>query len=191
MVKYRNISNISVIFISLYVIFTGMTNKSNLANIVLSTGIALSAVGCASWPTPMKVIATPVAVVRDIVDIPFASTATFFNYLGDATKQDTGRTHSNSGYGWTRSGGSWNPGFGLGASTDITSPFAKLMAGVLGAPDYLACRSFCGSAKGKSPWKKYEEDQTWKEFLFPNMNSLWAEPKPEVKYVPKRRYSYY
>jgi len=158
-----------------------MKKIANITNLVLSAGIALSSLSCASWPKAVKVVATPVAAVRDIVDIPFASGATFFNYLADNTGSSFGRTSSQSGYGWDSSSG-WGPR--LGMSIDVTSPSCRLFSYVLAAPDYLISRSFCGSLKGKSPFKKSEEinifgreveTQTWGEFLFPNLNELWAE----------------
>jgi hypothetical protein len=158
-----------------------MKKVSGLTSLILSAGIALSSVGCASWPKAVKIAATPVAAVRDVVDIPFASGATFFNYVADNSGNSFGKTSSQSGYGWNSDNG-WGPS--LGMSVDITSPVCRLLSYTLAAPDYLVSRSLCGSLKGKSPFKKSEElsifrkeveTQTWGEFLFPNLNELWAE----------------
>jgi hypothetical protein len=168
-----------------------MKHGLNLAGLVLSAGIALSSTGCATWPTALKVAATPVALVRDVVDIPLASGVTFFDYVAEGKKEDLGNTESRSGYGWTKNGGdSWHGGWGLGVSMDLTYPFGKFMSGVLAVPDYVVSRSLCGSLEGKSPWKKNDEieDQTWGEYLFPNMNELWAEPKKKIVPVVIPRY---
>ena len=164
-----------------------MKSISSLVGSAIVAGVVLSS-GCASMPKPVKVIATPVAIVRDVVDVPLATTATFFNYLSDASKDRTGEIESNSGYGWTRSGGQWNSGFGLGASVDITSPVSKLLSRVIGASDYVLCRSFVDSVDGRSSIKGRHE--SWRDFLFPNMDALWGKQE-EVLTTPTTYSPYY
>jgi len=136
--------------------------RLNLVNLVLAAGLALSP-GC----VVVKSVVTPFAAVRDVLDIPLASTATFFNYLGDSGKGNTGNTQVGPTYG--------RGGVGVGASMDLTYPVGKIMAGVIGIPDYLACRL----PMSKSPWKKpYDK---WGDFLFPNLNSLWGGSEEDSK----------
>jgi hypothetical protein len=149
--------------------------KSGLVKLIASAGIAANLAGCASWPTPVKVVATPIAVVRDVVDLPLASGTTFFNNVAEGSRADLGNTQSGMGYGWQNRGNGWHGGPGIGLSMDLTYPFCKLFSGILAVPDYLLSRSLCGSAAGKSPWLDYENRQTWGEYLFPNMNSLWSD----------------
>jgi hypothetical protein len=137
-----------------------MKKREGLKSLLLSaivTGSALVS-GCATWPTPVKVVATPVAVVRDVVDLPFATMGTGCKYVARATRPNLGRGHTD---------------FRTGASVDITSPFFYLLAYSFGVPDYVISRSFVGGWKGVSPFKKGYDD--WGEFYFPNTRELWGD----------------
>jgi hypothetical protein len=165
-----------------------MKLATNLAGLAGSVAVALYSTGCATWPTPVKVAATPFAVVRDAVDIPLASSATFCNYVSKSRRKTAGNIRSSGGYGWTHSRGRWSSGPSLGASIDVTAPVFAGLSYIFAAPDYLLGRSLCGSAEGKSPFKK-GKSETWGEFLFPNMDELWSDEKEKtpVRYHRRRR----
>jgi hypothetical protein len=146
-----------------------MKTAARMMIMMLAAGSLLSS-GCASWPGPIKVIATPVAVARDVVDLPLTSIANFGEYLAESSAYRTGNTDSGLGYGFGKGGG-----LGLGMSMDLTSPFGKLISWIFALPDYLLTRSFCGSLEGESPWKKYTED--WSDHLFPNYQELWSDKR--------------
>ena len=148
-------------------------------NALLGMLVGLGLMLCTGCATTARVIATPVAVARDVVDLPLASIASGCKYMADLRGGRPGPVESHSGYGWTSNNG-WGPG--LGVSADITGPFMRAMQYVFGVPDYLICRSlYPDFPKGVSPWKKFEyfdrESETWGEFLFPNTGALWSETK--------------
>ena len=150
-----------------------------MLNALLVMLVGLGMMFCTGCATTAKVIATPVAVVRDVVDLPLASIATGCKCLADIRGGRPGPVESYSGYGWNSNGG-WGPG--LGMSVDITGPFMRALQYIVGVPDYIVCRSlYPNFPKGASPWKKCGyfdgESETWGEFLFPNTGALWAETK--------------
>lgn len=138
--------------------------KKGLALAATSAALAITT-GCASLPG--KIALTPLTVARDIVDLPLASTTTYLDDLSESRRYDTGRTRAYPG--WSNRGG-WF----FGTSTDVTSPVAKLLSYVLGATDYVTCRSlYPNFPKGISPLKR--RYQGWNKFLFPNTGALWEE----------------
>jgi hypothetical protein len=132
--------------------------------------------GCAT--TPVKVVCTPLAVARDIVDLPFATLGSACKKVG-ATRSGIAPSDVRSGFGYGyNSIGGWGPG--LGISVDVTGPAMRGLSYVFGVPDYLVCRSiYPNFPKGVSPWIKIdsygETDEPWGEFLFPNTRALWKE----------------
>ena len=128
---------------------------------VLGSTVAMGlGLGCSSLPRPVKHVLTPVAVARDVVDIPLVSMANFWNYVGEAGKDNFGKTDSYT-Y-WSN-----RHGPGIGVTVDVTYPVGKILSGGFGVVDWVACRSFLG----ESPWRPAEEK--WPSYLFPNTKALW------------------
>ena len=122
--------------------------------------------GCASMPTPMKVALTPIAVVRDVLDVPITLAATGIDNYSNINRQrkDCNLVANMFQY----------KGFKEKEDLDLCQFSAELITDFIGSADYLACRSFAPGPEGKSPWKN--DDKTWKEHLFPNMKAIWNLP---------------
>jgi hypothetical protein len=119
--------------------------------------------------TVAKVVATPVAAVRDVIDIPLAVIATTGDRLATEGKPHTGETSAYAGY-------LANSGPGIGVGIDVTSPVGYLLKWCFAPLDYLLCRSFAPMWSGSTPIK--EERQSWNSFLWPNLRSLWHTEPP-------------
>lgn len=119
----------------------------------------LATSGC----TATKVVFTPVTVVRDIVDVPFASLANVFEFWAD--RSDPTPTPSvGVGVGL----GGVSPGIGLNLSYYLFKP----LSWIFGSVDYLVCRSLYPCfAWGISPWKAPEDSVG--SIYFPNTRYLW------------------
>lgn len=119
-------------------------------------------------------ILTPIAVIRDIVDIPFASLTTFWANVAESGKGRTGDTDVHGGWD-SRSG------TGVGAGIDITYPAGWTFSAIFGTVDYIVCRSlYPCPVEGVSPWKE-EKEKWWSQYFFPNTRALWSKHPREKK----------
>ncbi len=140
------------------------TKKRILAALLLGALAPLS--GCAGWKAVGKGMATPLTVVRDVVDAPVVSLTNAFEHFADKTSPAP-TPHAGVGYSL---GGGFNFGIGL----DVSHFFFKGISWIFGGVDYLACRSITPNfPKGVSPW--LQEDQTWGDLYFPNTKALYSE----------------
>lgn len=130
--------------------------------------------GCHTLATTGKVVVTPIAAVRDVVDVPFTGIASFLNHGADSTKESLGRPNASAGWGL----GGPTAGFGI----DFSYIVGKAIAYTFGGVDYIVCRSiFPNFPAGVSPFKK--KDETWGSHLWPNIQGVWGGYKNE----PARR----
>ena len=121
--------------------------------------------GCSTLATTGKVIVTPIAAVRDVVDVPLTATASFLNKGTDSTKESLGRPNASAGWGL----GGPTAGFGI----DFSYIVGKAIAYTIGGVDYIVCRSlFPNFPAGVNPMKKKEE--RWKDHLWPNLQGVWG-----------------
>jgi uncharacterized membrane protein (GlpM family) len=124
--------------------------------------------GCAQVKTAGKVVVTPLTVVRDVVDVPLVSLTNVFELWADRTvPADAPRAGISAGI-WGIS-----PYIGY----DLSHYFFKGMSWILGAVDYIPCRSIWPNfPKGISPWLK--EGEPWGSLYWPNTRTLWASDEP-------------
>lgn len=120
--------------------------------------------GCAAMKTTGKVVATPLTVVRDVVDAPLAGVTNLSENFARNTRPAKS-PHVN--VGWSIFSG-FNPSIGY----DISHYFFKGTSYLFGGVDYLICRSIWPDyPEGVSPWK--EPEDTWGSLFFPNTKALW------------------
>ena len=120
--------------------------------------------GCAELITTGKVVATPLTVVRDVVDAPLVTVTNAFETWADRTNP---RPTPGASVGW-----SWRGGPNVGIGLDISHWLFRGMSYLFGAVDYLPCRSVWPNwPKGISPWKS--EGEGWGSLYFPNTRALW------------------
>lgn len=119
---------------------------------------------CSTGCTTAKVIATPITVVRDVVDIPFASIANLFEYWSSQIQPGPPSVGIGVGLG----GVSPTVGFNLGYYV------FKPLSWIFGGADYLVCRSLypCWPA-GISPWKRPADSIG--SLYFPNTRYMWSD----------------
>lgn len=131
--------------------------------VVIISALTLAS-GCASWPKAVKVVATPVAAVRDGVDLFLAPVADSTYHLGrDALKNSDAFCSDGR----------------IGFNIDFSPLIYLPISGATGTVDYFACRSLVDSYEGLSPWRS---DKSYGDFgtpsindtLFPNLTSLWG-----------------
>ncbi len=115
--------------------------------------------------TAVKVVATPITVVRDVVDAPLV---TLTNGTLFFAQQSSIAKAPSAGVGWSLSG----PTFGVGY--DISYFLFMGLTGIFGSVDYIVCRSlYPNFAAGISPWKR--RDQSWGSLYFPCTRALWGD----------------
>ena len=125
---------------------------------LLVAGLVLP--GC----TTVKVIATPVTVVRDVVDVPVASLANLFEHWSNQIKP--GPPNVGVGVG----AGGVHPTLGLNVGYYLFKPLSWILGGV----DYLVCRSLYPCwPNGISPWLGTEDSLG--SLYFPNTRYLWTD----------------
>lgn len=135
-------------------------------------GFAL--VGCAQAKVAGKVVATPITVVRDVVDAPLVSITNAFETWADRTRPAAAPTAGVSASLW-----GITPYIGY----DLSHYFFRAMSWVFGAVDYLPSRSIWPNfPKGISPWKA--EGEPWGELYFPNTRALWDDEPVETSTSP-------
>ncbi len=123
--------------------------------------------GCAQMRTPGRVVATPLTVVRDVVDAPLVTLANLSETGARKTKPDSLMPSAGVGYGLG--------GPTAGISLNVTYYFLKGVSYLFGGVDYIIARSlYPNFPEGISPWK--EKEEPWGSLYFPNTNALWAEP---------------
>lgn len=121
--------------------------------------------GCQAVGTGLKVVVTPVAVVRDVVDVPLTGIASFINTGAESTRSSLGRP--SAGVGWGLGG----PTAGVGL--DLSYIVGKAFAYTIGGVDYILCRSLWPNPpQGVTPFKPRGE--SWGSHLFPNTETLWG-----------------
>lgn len=137
-----------------------------LAIVLMLAAVAVSS-GCAKrgpLDTTVRVIATPVCVARDVVDVPLVSLTNAFNIWAEKSNRDP---TPRAGVGWTLRGGI-NPYAGW----DLSYVTFKVISGFFGGIDYVVCRSiYPNFPKGVSPWLRSGE--SWWSMYFPNTRALW------------------
>ena len=116
----------------------------------------------------VKVVVTPLTVVRDIVDAPLVSLSCGTQYFAQQSR--IARAPS-AGVGWSLSG----PTLGIGY--DLSYFLFTGLSGIFGGVDYVVCRSlYPNFARGVSPWRK--KGQSWGSLYFPNTRVLWGDERP-------------
>lgn len=150
-----------------------MSLKKGLAALLLSGAMVFGTSGCATTKNISKGVLTPITITRDVIDLPLATMATFWNDVGESGKERFGQTTLFGGGGYYHGYGG-----GTGAEIDITYPVGKILGYTFGLVDYVSCRSlYPNFPNGKSPLKN--ESEKWGKFLFPNTQELWkAEKNP-------------
>lgn len=141
------------------------------ALLALAVAIACCALlgGCAAAKTTGKVVVTPVAVARDVVDAPLVSVANGFDYFASETRPARA---PGAGVGW-----SWRGGFNFGIGYDISHFLFTGIAWTVGGVDYVVCRSLWPNFPGGvSPIR--HEGQSWGSLYFPNTRVLWGDHRP-------------
>jgi hypothetical protein len=144
-----------------------MTALARPARLALLALLAWTGVGCATagGRTAIRVVATPVTVVRDVVDAPVFTITNTFEYFARHTAPAKA---PGAGVGWN-----WKGGFNFGIGYDVSHFLFKGLSGIFGAVDYVACRSvYPNFPKGVSPWTKRGE--RWWGYYFPNTRALWS-----------------
>ncbi|MDK2973031.1 MAG: hypothetical protein PWP23_2786 [Candidatus Sumerlaeota bacterium] len=144
--------------------------------------VAILGVGCASKTgrTTIQVVATPLTVVRDVVDAPLFTVTNCFEFFArnSAISKAPG-----ANVGW-----SWQGGFNFGVGYNISYFLFKGLSGVFGGVDYIICRSLYPNwPNGVSPWTK--KGDSWGKYYFPNTKALWTwegeeEIETEYEYQP-------
>lgn len=128
--------------------------------------LALLASACAS--TPVKVVATPITVTRDVVDAPLVTVTNAFETWSWMTRPDPVPRVTG---GWTI-----RRGFDAGVGMDFSHYVFKALSGVFGVVTYIPCRSIWPNfPAGVSPWRKRGE--SWWSMYFPNTRALWSSPE--------------
>lgn len=139
---------------------------------------AMATSGCAAARTTGKVVATPLTVVRDVVDAPLVSITNVFQFWADKTNPTP--VPGASG-GWT-----WKGGFNAGIGIDFSHWLFQGVSWVIGGVDYVVCRSVWPNfPKGVSPWKK--DGESWGSLYFPSTRALWDDDDdipPEEEWNP-------
>lgn len=118
--------------------------------------------GCASMPTPVKVLATPVALARDVPDMPLTLLATGLDYFSNVNRQRKDCKLEQNMFQYRSLIGKQEFNlceFGAEFSTDL-----------IGGLDYCLFRW----PSKQRPWKS--ECNTLGEHLFPTTKYIWAEP---------------
>lgn len=131
--------------------------------------VVMAGSGCAgrgAGDTTVRVVVTPVTVVRDVVDMPLVSLTNAFNIWAERSNpQPTPQV----GIGWTLRGG-----VGPYAGLNLSYYTFKILSGFFGSIDYIVCRSiYPNFPKGVSPWLRSGE--SWWSMYFPNTRALWGE----------------
>lgn len=127
--------------------------------------------GCSrkDWSTVGKSAATPLTVVRDVVDAPVVSLANSFEYFAEQSHIARAPT---ANAGWTLQGG-----FNVGIGYDLSYILFKGLSYTFGGIDYVICRSLYPNwAGGITPWSK--EGHHWGDLYFPNTRVLWGDTRP-------------
>jgi hypothetical protein len=134
---------------------------------VLLVALASSLVGCARIDPVTDVVATPLTVVRDVVDVPHVALANAFEQGARKTKPEAYLTGPRD---WE-----WRNNPGTQIPRDIVYGVCRGLSLGIGAIDYVVCRSiYPNFPRGVSPW--VPEEQLWtKEMFFPNARALWAD----------------
>lgn len=133
--------------------------------------LALVLMSMASGCVAVKIVATPVTVVRDIVDAPLVSLTNVCETWADRTDPWAPPT---PGVGWNLNGG-FNVGIGYGLGFFVF----KGLSGILGSVDYIVCRSIYPNYwHGLSPWKA--KDQSWGDLYFPGTRAVWGDHPPDT-----------
>lgn len=132
---------------------------------------SLTLPACSGLPTAARVVVTPFAVVRDIVDAPLVSLTNVFQ-----TWADHSSPIPSVGVGVTAGSGGVRPGIGIGLGFYIWTPLSWIFGGV----DWIVGRSIWpGWPTGHhSPWKTRQE--TWGSLYFPSTRELWRDEPGEA-----------
>lgn len=134
--------------------------------------VMMAATGCASKTASAigRGAATPIVVVRDVVDAPLVSISSVC--LMWAKKFDP--------FAPPQPGVSWNPwsGVGVGIGYGLGWFVFNGVGYTVGGVDYVVCRSLYPNwADGLTPWKR--KDQDWGDLYFPGTRALWGDHPPD------------
>lgn len=141
-----------------------MNTPSRPALLPLSL-IAILLGACANLPAPAKAVITPLTVVRDLVDVPFASLANVFEYWAEGSHKEP-KPHVGVGVG----SGGVKPHLGINLGYWGFKPFSWLFGGI----DYVLCRSLWPDwPTGISPWKRPQDSKG--SIYWPNTRELWRD----------------
>ena len=179
-----------------------MKNKVKSSLLALGLGLAalVSATGCATVsraPTIVKGVLTPLALARDLADIPASGAASIIDDFAD-NFYDSGPINSTrfssqpypymygpypgrpfmGGYPYYNSYSSYD-GNNVGNAAPLFGGIIRAAGFCFAAPDYILCRSFTPDWKGTSPYKKTHQD--WSEHFWKNTKTLWQKPEEAVK----------
>lgn len=137
--------------------------------VVLCIGAGADALAGAG-KTTVKVLVTPLVVVRDVVDAPLVTLTNAFEV--SARKSKDRALNPDARVGWSLRGPI------LGISFDVSYFVTKGLSFVCGAVDYVPCRSlYPNTPAGISPW--LQEGESWGSLYFPNTRAVWAS-EPEA-----------
>ena len=137
-----------------------MSIKSRFAALAI-TASSLLCSGCETIPTVAKVAATPVAIVRDILDIPLTATATGLDYFSNVNRQRKDCKLEQNMFQYRSLTGK--------QEFNLCEFGAELSADIVGGIDYCLFRW----PSEKRPWKANSD--TLGEHLFPTTEYIWAE----------------
>jgi hypothetical protein len=151
----------------------GTTPRPALRPLILV--MALFAVGCSGLPTPVRVIATPFTLVRDVVDVPLVSLTNVFQSWAD--KSDP---VPRAGAGLTLGRRGIRPGIFIGFGFYLWTS----LSWVIGGADWVLCRSIWPGWPGgdSSPWLARGDD--WGSLYFPSTRALWSDEVPGPTEAP-------
>lgn len=140
--------------------------------VLLLGAAAIFSSGCTgkAWGKVGRGAATPVVVVRDVVDAPLVSISSVS--LMWAKKFDPFQP--------PQPGVSWNPwsGFGVGIGYGLGWFVFNGVGYTVGGVDYVVCRSLYPNwPDGLTPWKR--KDQEWGDLYFPGTRALWGDHPPD------------
>ena len=147
---------------------------SKLAALAIGTSSLLSS-GCISMPLPVKVALTPLAITRDVIDMPLSAAASCADHFSNTYDKRSDGDLKKTMFRYS--------GFKRNESFNLCEFSAELTTDIIGSIDYLTCRSFAPFPKGTSPWE--EKDDSWDKLFFPNLKAIWALPTYENPFTGK------
>ncbi len=168
-----------------------MKNLAKYGLLALTMGLTSGCATINKTPSMIKVVATPIAVARDLVDVPLTTIATSVDNFADKFKGPS-ELPKNRGYPWGRPSAyypyqpwgysSWG-NENVGDAAPLFEGIVRLCGFCFAAPDYIISRSGTPDLYGSNPYKSHEKD--WSDHFFINTKTLWM--KKETIEIPKTK----